>query len=59
MLVYSLVIMAVLALPAPFHGADKVLLYGFLLAAFWYVAALFWRLRAGKAGVKPIEDLVE
>jgi amino acid transporter len=58
-LVYSLIIMAVLALPAPFHGADKVLLYGFLLAALWYVTALFWRLRAGRAGVKPIEDLIE
>jgi amino acid transporter len=58
-LVYSALIMVVLSLPAPFHGADKVLLYGFVLAALWYVCALYWRLKRGTAGVKPIEDLVE
>jgi hypothetical protein len=56
---YSALIMVVLSLPAPFHGADKVLLYGFVLAALWYVCALFWRLRRGTAGVKPIDDLVD
>jgi amino acid transporter len=58
-LVYSALIMLVLALPAPFHGADKVLLYGFGLALLWYIGALYWRLRRGTAGVKPIEEFVD
>jgi amino acid transporter len=58
-LAYSALIMVVLSLPAPFHGADKVLLYGFLLAVLWYVGALYWRLRRGTAGVKPIDEFVE
>jgi len=58
-LAYSVLIMVVLSLPAPFHGADKVLLYGFILAALWYGGALFWRLRKGTAGVKSIDELVD
>ena len=58
-LVYSALIMLVLALPAPFRGADKVLLYGFILAVLWYVCALYWRLRRGTAGVKPVDELVD
>src|ERR1022692_4739350 len=58
-LVYTVLIMVVLALPAPFHGADRVLGYGAALAALWYVGALFWRLRRGTAGVKPVDSLVE
>ncbi len=58
-LVYSALIMFVLAVPAPFHAADKVVGYGFGLALLWYVAALFWRLRRGTAGVKPIIDLID
>jgi amino acid transporter len=58
-LVYSALIMVVLSLPAPFHGADKVLLYGFILAALWYVGALYRRLRRGTAGVKPIDEFVD
>jgi len=58
-LVYSALIMLVLALPAPFRGADKVLLYGFILAVLWYVCALYWRLRRGTAGGKPVDELVD
>ena len=39
-LVYTLVIMASLAFPAPFHGADKVIGYALALAALWYFGAL-------------------
>ena len=58
-LAYTILIMAVLALPAPFHGADKVIGYGAGLAAIWYFAALLWRLRNGTAGVKPVDELIE
>jgi len=56
-LVYTVVVMLVLSLPAPFHGSDKVLGYGLVLAALWYFGGLLWRLRKGTAGVKPVEDL--
>src|SRR5580693_1285020 len=55
-LVYSVLIMFVLAVPAPFHAADKVVGYGFGLALLWYVTVLLWRLRRGEAGVKPISE---
>jgi amino acid transporter len=55
-LVYSALIIFVLAVPAPFHAADKVVGYGFGLAVLWYVSVLLWRLRRGEAGVKPITD---
>jgi amino acid transporter len=58
-LVYSALIMFVLSVPGPFHASDKVVLYGFIVAGLWYVLALFWRLRRGTAGVKPIESLVD
>jgi len=58
-LVYTVVVMLVLSLPAPFHGSDKVLGYGLALAALWYFGGLLWRLRKGTAGVKPVEDLAE
>jgi hypothetical protein len=58
-LVYTVVVMLVLSLPAPFHGSDKVLGYGLALAALWYFGGLLWRLKKGTAGVKPVEDLVE
>jgi hypothetical protein len=57
-LAYTVVIMITLSLPSTFHGSDRVLLYGAGLAALWYFAALLWRLRAGTAGVKPVDDLV-
>ena len=56
-LAYTVVVMLVLSLPAPFHGSDKVLGYGLVLAALWYFGGLLWRLRKGTAGVKPVEDL--
>jgi amino acid transporter len=58
-LAYTVLVMLVLSLPAPFHGADKVLGYGLALAAAWYFGGLLWRLRKGTAGVKPVEDLVD
>ena len=58
-LIYSALIIFVLSVPAPFHSADKVVAYGAGLALLWYVAALYWRLRRGTAGVKPVEDLAE
>jgi amino acid transporter len=58
-LVYSALIMFVLAVPAPFHAADKVVGYGFGLALLWYLTALLWRLRRGAAGVKPISEFTD
>jgi amino acid transporter len=57
-LVYTVVIMLILSVPAIFFGSDKILLYGLGLALLWYVAVLYWRLRRGTAGVKPIKELV-
>jgi L-asparagine transporter-like permease len=56
---YTVLIMVVLSVPAPFHGADKVLLYGVILAALWYFGGLQRRLRKGTAGVPAIEELVD
>jgi amino acid transporter len=58
-LVYTVLIMVVLALPAPFHGSDKMLGYALVLAALWYFGGLLRRLRNGTAGVKPVSDLVD
>jgi amino acid transporter len=58
-LAYSALIIVVLSVPGPFHASDKVVGYGALLALLWYAGALFWRLRRGTAGVKPVEDLVD
>jgi amino acid transporter len=58
-LVYTAGIMVILSAPSIFHGSDKVILYGFGLALLWYVAGLYWRLRRGTAGVKPIEDFTD
>ena len=58
-LVYTVVIMLALSLPEPFHGSDKVLGYGAGLAVLWYIGALYWRLRSGRAGVKPVDELVD
>lgn len=56
---YTLLIMVVLSLPSPFHGADKVLGNGLALAALWYFGGLLWRLKKGTAGVRPVEDFVD
>ncbi len=58
-LVYTVIIMLALSLPGPFHGSDKVLGYGAALAVLWYIGALYWRLRRGTAGVKPVDELVK
>jgi len=58
-LVYTVIIMLALSLPGPFHGSDKVLGYSAALAVLWYVGALYWRLRRGTAGVKPVDELVK
>jgi amino acid transporter len=58
-LIYSALIMFVLAAPGIFHSSDRVVLYGAGLALLWYVCALVWRLRRGTAGVKPVEELVD
>src|SRR6266567_2179259 len=58
-LVYTVLVMLVLSLPAPFHGSDKVLGYGLALAALWYFGGLLWRLKKGTAGIKPVEDLIQ
>jgi amino acid transporter len=58
-LAYTVLIMLVLALPAPFHGADRVLLYGAILAALWYFGGLIWRLRRGTAGVQSIDEFAD
>jgi amino acid transporter len=41
----------VLILPTPFHGADKIVGGGFVLALLWYVFVLRHRIKAGTAGV--------
>jgi amino acid transporter len=56
-LAYTIVIMAVLAMPAPFHGSDEMLGYAAILAALWYFGGLLRRLRKGTAGVRPIAEL--
>ncbi len=58
-LAYTVVIMLTLSLPSIFHGSDRVLLYGAGVAALWYFGALLWRLRAGTAGVKPVDELLD
>ncbi len=58
-LVYTVIIMLALSLPTPFHSSDKVLGYGAGVAIVWYFGALYWRLRRGAAGVKPVDELVE
>jgi amino acid transporter len=58
-LVYTVIIMIILSVPAIFHGSDKFILYGFVLAVIWYFAALYGRLRRGTAGVKPVKDLID
>lgn len=51
-LVWIVAACLVLILPTPFHGADKVVGGGFVLALIWYVAVLRRRIRNGEAGVQ-------
>ena len=54
-LAWTVLVMLILALPSPFHGSDKVIGGGAVLAALWYFLALRSRLRSGTAGPAPIE----
>ena len=45
-----------LALPKDFHGADKYVFYGIVLAALWWAAGLYPRLRRQTAGVVVIPE---
>jgi amino acid transporter len=58
-LVWTVLVMLALSAPQAFHGSDKFLGYGLGLALIWYFGALIWRLRRGRAGVKPIEELAD
>jgi amino acid transporter len=58
-LVYTVVIMLILSVPAIFYGSDRFLLYALVLALLWYFGGLYRRLRNGTAGVKPLEDFIE
>jgi amino acid transporter len=50
-LVWIVSAVLVLSLPAPFHGAVKVVACGAVLAGLWYVLVLRRRIAAGEAGV--------
>jgi amino acid transporter len=50
-LVWIVCAVLVLSLPAPFHGAVKVVAGGAVLAALWYLLVLRRRISSGTAGV--------
>jgi amino acid transporter len=54
-LAWCVLVMLCLSLPSPFHGSDKVIGGGAVVAALWYFLALQRRLRNGTAGPAPIE----
>jgi len=58
-IIYTAAIMLALSAPSIFHGSDKFLGYGAIVAVLWYVAVLHWRIKNGQAGVKPVEELVD
>ena len=58
-LLWTLGVCAALSFPAEFHGGDKVVLWGAVVSAVWYVLVLFRRIRSGAAGVPVIEALTE
>jgi amino acid transporter len=55
--IWTAFLIVVLSVPAPFHGSDRVVVGAVVLATLWYLFGIRPRLRAGTAGVKPIEDL--
>jgi hypothetical protein len=57
-LFWTALVILILALPAPFHGSDKVIAGGAALAALWYFLALRGRLKKGTAGPTSIEQVV-
>jgi amino acid transporter len=56
-LIWTVLVLLSLSLPGPFHGSDKVILGGAVLAALWYFFGLLRRLRNGTAGPAPIEQV--
>jgi hypothetical protein len=50
-LIWIVCAVLVLSLPAPFHGAVKVVAGGAVLAALWYLLVLRRRIASGQAGV--------
>jgi amino acid transporter len=58
-LIWTVLVMLSLSLPSAFHGSDKVVLGGAVLAALWYFAVLLHRLRNGTAGPAPIEQVAD
>jgi amino acid transporter len=68
-LVWIVSAVLVLSLPAPFHGAVKIVAVGAFLAALWYVLVLRRRIASGNAGVdlysassaaaRAVEDVAE
>ncbi len=57
-LVWSLIAMGCLSLPAIFHGADRAIGYCLVVAVIWYFAALRGRLKRGTAGPTSIEQVM-
>ena len=56
-LIWSLALAAALSLPAEFHGGDKVVVGGAVVAALWYAVVLYRRIRSGSAGVRRLETI--
>jgi len=55
---WTVLVILILALPAPFHGSDKVIVGGAVLAALWYFLVLRRRLKNGTAGPTSIEQVM-
>jgi amino acid transporter len=64
-LLWVVLALLILTLPAPFHGADKVIGGGAVLAILWHVLVLRGRIKRGQAGVERFDqtavglDLIE
>ncbi len=57
-LAWVVVALLILTLPAPFHGADKVVAGAAVVAVVWHVLVLRNRIRKGTAGVVPFNVTV-
>ena len=55
-LVWITTALLVLILPSIFHGADKVVGGGVVIAFLWWLFVLRGRLARGEAGVRKFED---
>jgi amino acid transporter len=56
-LAWSIAVAAAMSLPADFHGGDKVVIGGAVVAALWYALVLYRRIRSGDAGVRRLETV--